>query len=91
MTTERTLPPVTLAQSVVDNFDAWLEHPYTKTLMKSIAEDYVPKADAVQAMALLREARDDLEDRIDAHGYNEHTADIIDRIDALLPREGETT
>lgn len=35
----------TLAQQPAADFDAWQQNPYTKVLMKSIDEDYVPKHD----------------------------------------------
>lgn len=34
-----------LMQQPAADFDAWQQNPYTKALMKSIAEDYVPKHD----------------------------------------------
>ena len=34
------------AQPTHEDFDTWLNNPYTKVLQKSIKEDYVPKTDA---------------------------------------------
>ena len=31
------------AQQPADDFDAWQQNPYTKVLMKTLDEDYVPK------------------------------------------------
>jgi hypothetical protein len=53
-------PPFTAAPQSVQqaaatesaNFYAWQENPYTKVLMKSIEEDYVPKAAATEPEAL---------------------------------------
>lgn len=38
-------------------FDEWQENPYTKVLMKSVNEDYVPKGEATTAAGLVDAAR----------------------------------
>jgi hypothetical protein len=42
-TTENSDGPIPMTSA--EGFDVWLENPYTKVLMKSTQEDYVPKWD----------------------------------------------
>lgn len=68
-------------------FDEWLEHPYTKVLTKSIAEDYVPRAPAQAAYFEASQAIAEPEEgagQVEAPALSEAESAAYDLIDRFL-------